>query len=50
MIRWHWIAAIVIGALVGLTFAMAAGELGESPFATDKLDVIMPTSVWWTFP
>lgn len=45
-VRWHWIAAVVLGAVIGLWLASA----GESPWAVDKTDAILPTSVWWTFP
>ena len=50
MIRWRWIAAVVLGAVIGLGLAVLAGETGEPPWSVDKTDVILPTSVWWTFP
>jgi uncharacterized membrane protein YedE/YeeE len=30
MIRWSWIAAVVIGAVVGMAFALLLGEMGEN--------------------
>lgn len=49
-VRWRWIAAVALGAAIGLGFSVAAGELGEPPWSVDKADVVLPTSVWWTFP
>jgi hypothetical protein len=36
-VRLGWITAIVCGAVLGLCFAMAAGELGETIFSSGGL-------------